>query len=151
MTFQDTGDFNINKIFCLLSHFKFLKCQKSLFSCPGLPVYSQTNFTYSFPKLKIILIPTKIRSNHFSCITFIARTGPPMPETLLLWHDSKREKMQLKVLDLFIFASRRYSHVHGFTEEFKVIGYTTFKVYDNAFDNLVKYYANEYHEWSKEI
>ncbi len=26
----------------------------------------------------------------------------------------------------------------------KVTGYTTFKVYDNASDNLVKYYANEY-------
>jgi hypothetical protein len=32
----------------------------------------------------------------------------------------------------------------GFTEEFKVTGYTTFKVYDNASDNSVKYYANEY-------
>ncbi len=52
--------------------------------------------------------------------------------------------MQLKVSDLFIFAIRRYSHVNGFTDEFKVTGYTTFKVYDNASDNSVKYYANEY-------
>jgi hypothetical protein len=52
--------------------------------------------------------------------------------------------MQLMVLDLFIFAIRRYSHVHGFTEEFKVTGYTTFKVYDNASENSVKYYANKY-------
>ncbi len=36
------------------------------------------------------------------------------------------------------------SHVNGFTDEFKVIGYTTFKVYDNASDNSVRYYANEY-------
>ncbi len=34
--------------------------------------------------------------------------------------------------------------MNGFTDEFKVIGYTTFKVYDNASDNSVKYYANEY-------
>ena len=52
--------------------------------------------------------------------------------------------MQLKVSDLFIFAIRRYSHVNGFTDEFKVTGYRTFKVYDNASDNSVKYYANEY-------
>ncbi len=52
--------------------------------------------------------------------------------------------MQLKVSDLIIFAIRRYSHVNGFTDEFKVTGYTTFKVYDNASDNSVKYYANEY-------
>ncbi len=50
----------------------------------------------------------------------------------------------LKVSDLFIFAIRRYSHVNGFTDEFKVTGYTTFKVYDKASDNSVKYYANEY-------
>jgi hypothetical protein len=52
--------------------------------------------------------------------------------------------MQLKDSDLFIFAIQRYSHVNGFTDEFKVTGYTTFKVYDNASDNSVKYYANEY-------
>ncbi len=34
--------------------------------------------------------------------------------------------------------------MNGFTDEFKVSGYTTFKVYDNASDNSVKYYANEY-------
>jgi hypothetical protein len=52
--------------------------------------------------------------------------------------------MQLKVSNLFIFAIRRYSHVNGFTDEFKVTGYTTFKVYDIASDNSVKYYANKY-------
>ncbi len=52
--------------------------------------------------------------------------------------------MQLKVSDLFIFAIRRYSRVNGFTDEFKVTGYTTFKVHDNASDNSAKYYANEY-------
>jgi hypothetical protein len=61
-----------------------------------------------------------------------------------IWYDSKRERMQLKVSDLFIFANWRYSHVNGFTDEFKVTGYTTFKVYDNASNNSGKYYANEY-------
>jgi hypothetical protein len=58
--------------------------------------------------------------------------GVGIGEDKVFWHDSKRDKMQLKVYDLFIFAIRRYSHVHGFTEEFKVTGYTTFKIYDNA-------------------
>ncbi len=62
----------------------------------------------------------------------------------MVWHNSKREKLKFKVLDLFIFAIRRYSHVHGFTDEFKVTGYTTFKVNVNASDNSVKYYASEY-------
>jgi hypothetical protein len=34
--------------------------------------------------------------------------------------------------------------VNEYTGEFKVTGYTKFKVYDNASDNSVKYYANEY-------
>jgi hypothetical protein len=34
--------------------------------------------------------------------------------------------------------------MNGFTDEFKVTGHTTYKVYDNASDNSVKYYANEY-------
>ncbi len=34
--------------------------------------------------------------------------------------------------------------MNRFTDEFKVTGYITFKVYDNASDNSVKYYANEY-------
>ncbi len=76
---------------------------------------------------------------HF-CKTNNRRVG--IGEDKISWHDSKREKMQLKVSDLFIFAIRGYSHVNGFTDEFKVTGYTTFKVYDNASDNSVKYYSN---------
>ena len=54
--------------------------------------------------------------------------GVGIGEDKVFWHDSKREKMQLKVSDLFIFAIRRDSHVNGFTAEFKVTIYTTFKV-----------------------
>ncbi len=39
--------------------------------------------------------------------------------------------------------------MNGFTDEFKVTGYTTFEVYDNASDNSVKYYANEYMDGQK--
>jgi hypothetical protein len=52
--------------------------------------------------------------------------------------------MTFKFLDLFIFASRKYSHVHRFTDELKVTEYTTFKVNVNSSNNSVKYYANEY-------
>ncbi len=70
-------------VFWVISN--FFKCQKSRFSRPGLPVYSHANLTYSFPKLKIIFMSTTTTSNCFSFITLIARTGPPMPETPLLW------------------------------------------------------------------
>ncbi len=54
--------------------------------------------------------------------------GVGIGEDRVFWHDSKRGKKQLKVSDLFIFAIWRFSHVNGFTDEFKVTGYTTFKV-----------------------
>ncbi len=70
--------------------------------------------------------------------------GVGIGEDKVFWHDSKKEKMQLKVSNLIIFAIQRYSHVNGFTDEFKVTGYTTFKVNGNASENSAKYYANEY-------
>jgi hypothetical protein len=45
---------------------------------------------------------------------------------------------------IYSYLLSRDSHVNGFTDEFKVTRYTTFKVYDNSSDNSVKYYANEY-------
>ena len=62
----------------------FFTCKKSKFSRPGLQMNSYANFTYSFPQLNIILIPTMIRINRFSFITLIAGTGSPIPEILLL-------------------------------------------------------------------
>ncbi len=53
---------------------------------------------------------------HF-CKTNNRRVG--IGEDKVFWHDSKREKMQLKVSNLFIFAIRKYSHVNGFTDELK--------------------------------
>ncbi len=64
--------------------FRFFSPVRNLkFSRPGLQMNSHTNFTYSFPQLKIILIPTVIRSIHFSFITLIACTGSLIPDILL--------------------------------------------------------------------
>jgi hypothetical protein len=52
--------------------------------------------------------------------------------------------MKLQVSDLFVFAIRRFSHVNGYTDEFKVTGYTTYKVKDNSKEDSVKYYTTEY-------
>ncbi len=62
----------------------FFTCKKSKFSHPGLQMNSHANYTYSFPQLNIILIPTMIRSICFSFITLIDGTGSPIPEILLL-------------------------------------------------------------------
>ncbi len=70
-------------VFWVISN--FFKCQKPHYSHHGLPVNSHANFTYSFPKLKIILIPTMTRSNRLWFISLIAHTGPPMLESQFLY------------------------------------------------------------------
>ncbi len=65
-------------------------------------------------------------------------------EDKIVWHDKEREKMTFKVADLFLFAIRRFSHSHGYTDEFKVTGYTTFKVNNTSSEKTVTYYATEY-------
>ncbi len=59
-------------------------CKKSKFSRPGLQMNSHANFTYSYPQLKIIFIPTMIWSILFSFFTLIACTGSPIPRILLV-------------------------------------------------------------------
>ncbi len=63
----------------------FFKCQKPHYSRHGLPLNSHANFTYSFPTLKIILIPTTTISNRFWFISLIAHRILPMPETQFLY------------------------------------------------------------------
>ena len=70
--------------------------------------------------------------------------GIGVSQDLVSWHDIKKEKMRCHVSDLFIFAIRRYSHVNGYTDKFKVTGYTTYKkMMNNSMDDTIKYYANE--------
>jgi hypothetical protein len=57
----------------------------------------------------------------------------------------RREKMKFQVSDLFIFVIRRYSHINGYTDEFKITGYTTYKAKNSSMeDNSVIYYTTEY-------
>jgi hypothetical protein len=57
---------------------------------------------------------------HFSATN---NRGIGREEDKIVWHDKKREKTTFKVADLFLIAIRRFSHSHGYTDEFKVTGY----------------------------
>jgi hypothetical protein len=71
-------------------------------------------------------------------------------QRIQIWNDrSQKQKKNygrhpFKVPDLFLFAIRRFSHSHGYTDEFKVTGYTTFKVNNTSSEKTVTYYATEY-------
>jgi hypothetical protein len=81
---------------------------------------------------------------HFSAMN---NRGIGQEEDKIVWHDNKREKMTFKVADLFLFAIRRFNHFRGYTEKFKVIGHTTFKVNNNSSEKLSNILCHRIHEW----
>ncbi len=52
--------------------------------------------------------------------------------------------MKVPVADLFVFAIRRYSHAHGYTNKFKMMGYTTYMIKKDSDEESEKFYATEY-------
>jgi hypothetical protein len=60
------------------------------------------------------------------------------------WHDKKKNKMNVFIADLFVFAIRRFGQAHGYNDEFKVTGYTTYINGTDASEDSIKYYATEY-------
>ena len=64
--------------------------------------------------------------------------GIGVSQDLVSWHDMKKDKMRFHVSDLFIFAIRRYSHVNGYTDKFKVTGYTTYYAMNNSMDDTIR-------------
>ncbi len=81
---------------------------------------------------------------HFSATN---NRGIRTEEDKIVWHDKKREKMTFKVADLFLFEIRRFSHSHGYTDEFKVTGYTTFKVSNTSSEKNGNILCHRIHEW----
>jgi hypothetical protein len=55
--------------------------------------------------------------------------------------------MTFKVADLFLFAIRRFSHCHGYTDEFKVTGYTTLKENNTSSEKNSNILCHRIHEW----
>jgi len=61
----------------------------------------------------------------------------------VMWHRSKRECLRCGVSDLLKFALQRHSHIHGYSESYKVMGYTSLKIFCRDNDKKVVYYATE--------
>ena len=59
----------------------------------------------------------------------------------VMWHCAKRERLKCGVSDLLKFALRRHSHINGYSDLFKVTGYTSLTIRDT--DIKVIYYATE--------
>jgi hypothetical protein len=70
--------------------------------------------------------------------------GIGIAEDKVTWHDKKKNKMNVSISDLFIFAIRRFGQAHGFNDEFKVTGYTTYINATDFSEESIKYYATEY-------
>jgi hypothetical protein len=61
----------------------------------------------------------------------------------VLWHCAKRECLQCGVSDLLRFALRRHSHINGYSDSYKVTGYTSLRIICRDTDEKVIYYATE--------
>jgi hypothetical protein len=59
----------------------------------------------------------------------------------VMWHCAKRERLKCGVSDLLKFALRQHSHINGYSDSFKVTGYTSLTIRDT--DKKDIYYATE--------
>jgi len=59
----------------------------------------------------------------------------------VMGHCAMRERLNCGVSDLLTFAVRRHSHINGYSDSFKVTGYTSLTIRDT--DKKVIYYATE--------
>ncbi len=58
----------------------------------------------------------------------INRSGVGVLPDEVLWHCAKRERLKCEVSDLLTFALRRHSHSNGYSESYKVTGYTSLTI-----------------------
>ena len=61
----------------------------------------------------------------------------------VLWHCAKRECLQCGVSDLLRFALQQHSHINGYSDSYKVTGYTSLHIICRNTDKKVIYYATE--------
>ena len=86
-SFQDTEDFNTYYIFLCFRSLHFSSPVRNpnspALACTWIPMQTLHILSHN----SRILIPTMIRSSHFSFITLIACAGSPIPEILVLLCD----------------------------------------------------------------
>jgi hypothetical protein len=96
------------------------------------------------PRQNEIIEPPGRFTVHFSATN---NRGIGREEDKIVWHDKKRGKITFKVVDLFLFAIRRFSHSHGYTDKFKVPGYITLKVNNTSSEKNSNMLCHRIHEW----
>jgi hypothetical protein len=69
--------------------------------------------------------------------------GVGVSPDIVKWRCNRRQRLKYPVSDLFIYAIRKYSHIHGLTKEFEVTGYTYLKTSCLPSKENVIYYANK--------
>ena len=52
------------------------------------------------------------------------KSGVGVSPDEVMWHCAKRERLKCGVSDLLKFALRRHSHINGYSDSYKVTGYT---------------------------
>ncbi len=71
------------------------------------------------------------------------RSGVGLLPDEVTWHCAKREHLKCGVSDLLTFALRRHSHSNGYSDLYKVTGYTSLTINCKTTAKGVIYYASE--------
>jgi hypothetical protein len=61
----------------------------------------------------------------------------------VMWHCAKRERLHCGVSDLLKFSLRGHSHINGYSDSYKVTGYTSLRIICRNTVKKVIYYATE--------
>ena len=71
------------------------------------------------------------------------RSGVGVLPDEVLWHCAKRERLKCGISDLLTFAIRRHSHINGYSDSYKVTGYTSLTMNCKDNEKRVIYQASE--------
>jgi len=97
-------------------------------------------FTITLPELKDVVRP---KGKFTLKMSTTNKSGMDVFPDEVMWHCAKRECLKCGVSDLLKFALRRHSHINGYSDSYKVTGYTSLKVICRDTDEKVIYYATE--------
>ncbi len=68
-----------------------------------------------------VVIPKGMFTLHMSTNN---KSGVGVSPDEVMWHCAKRERLKCGVSDLLTFALKRHSHINGYSDLYKLMGYT---------------------------
>ncbi len=96
------------------------------------------------PQTKLVSTNVVIPKGKFTLhMSSTNKSGVGVLPDEVMWHCAKRERLKCGVSDLLTFALRRQSHINGYSDSYKVTGYTLLTMNCRDTEKQVIFYASE--------